>query len=310
MDTSVSAPGASPTPPSTPCALCGHIATEFRYRGSIRAGSFGKLSAPQFAVLSCAQCGVQFLDPFPLFDYASDEYRESYENSSSVTDFFAIHDALQPRYVRLIAEEQPLRGQIVGDFGAGAGSFLDHVAGLARTTVAIEPFMGYHESLRARGHHTYPDTTQFLADLDRPQLDLAVSIHVIEHVPDPAGLLRDIRRSLRPGGIAYVCTPNNADVLMKLGSEEYAKFNYRTAHLWYFNASSLSWAARAAGFTEFEFRYQHNYDLSNALSWLAEGKPTGNGRIAFLDERINAAWRSYLEGNAMADTIWLVARAN
>lgn len=32
--------------------------------------------------------------------------------------------------------------------------------------------------------------------------------HLIEHVPDPRGFLREVRRILKPGGFAVITTPN------------------------------------------------------------------------------------------------------
>ena len=43
------------------------------------------------------------------------------------------------------------------DFGCGGGSFLDSIKGIAKKTIAVEPFVGYHESLKLRGHEVYSD---------------------------------------------------------------------------------------------------------------------------------------------------------
>ena len=45
--------------------------------------------------------------------------------------------------------------------------------------------------------------------------DLVISHHVIEHVGDQRLHLAEIRRVLRPGGVAYLATPNRSSPLMQ-----------------------------------------------------------------------------------------------
>ncbi len=47
---------------------------------------------------------------------------------------------------------------------------------------------------------------------------LVTAIDVIEHVPDPSGLLNEIRRRLARGGLVYVETPNWRSAVYAVGS--------------------------------------------------------------------------------------------
>ncbi len=40
------------------------------------------------------------------------------------------------------------------------------------------------------------------------------------------------------------------------------------------------------------------------MLWLQKGRPTGTGALGLLDERINGAWRLFLEEKGFADVLW------
>ncbi len=114
----------------------------------------------------------------------------------------------------LIAAERSLSGAQVLDLGCGVG--------------------GASRVLRRRGARVFPadrngDRLRYLrlseppapaARLDAAALpyrdnrfDAVVLQDVIEHVPAPERLLREIRRVLKPGGILYLSTPNRCSIL-------------------------------------------------------------------------------------------------
>lgn len=288
------------------CKLCRTHGSLPTYRGRIRAGSFGTMTDSVYTVMECSQCGVQYLDPFPdkvTEFYESEEYRQAYNEATDAMSFLENYDAEQVKRLERIGAGN-LRDQVVGDFGCGGGSFLDLVYGMAEKTVAIEPFQNYHPSLRNRGHEVFA----WGAEVPEGVLDLAVSFAVIEHVENPISFLKEIRASLKRGGTAYVVTPNRNEILMQINPDVYSSFYYRTAHLWYFSAESLTWVAHHAGFSDVKITYEHKYDLSNTLCWLRDERPTGSGHIDLFDERLNAQWRSFLEEKGWADNLWLEVR--
>ena len=40
------------------------------------------------------------------------------------------------------------------------------------------------------------------------EFSVVVALHVVEHLPDPEGTIREVRRILRPGGLFLFATPN------------------------------------------------------------------------------------------------------
>ncbi|MGD8376377.1 MAG: class I SAM-dependent methyltransferase [Acidobacteriota bacterium] len=77
--------------------------------------------------------------------------------------------------------------------------------------------------------------------------DAVVSSHVIEHVPDPVGMLRECRRVLRRGGSLVVLTPNAESFGRRHFGADWRGLE-PPRHLHLFGAASLAAAARKAGF--------------------------------------------------------------
>jgi 2-polyprenyl-3-methyl-5-hydroxy-6-metoxy-1,4-benzoquinol methylase len=238
-------------------------------------------------------------------DYTSSEYRELVDGSASPEHYHALHDAEQVDKLRLLGTDL-IRGKVVADIGCGAGSFLDLVKGMADATLGIEPAQGYHVAVRSKGHTVFPSCADAAGEW-RGRVDVGVCFSVIEHVDDPVALLREIRALLRPGGTLLVSTPNLRDWLLELLPAEYGAFFYRTVHTWYFDHSSLETLSRAAGFTGCEARSVHRFDLSNALLWLRDRRPTGLGAVG-VSPVVNAAFAEWLEREGRADYLYATLR--
>lgn len=285
------------------CRICGSTRQRVAYTGPIRDGVAGRETAG--VIWTCSTCGVQSLrldDSITTLNYRTGTYREHVGEKKNAADFLKRHDREQGMRYPLL-EQVPLRGSVVADIGCGGGSFLDTVKGLASTTLAIEPAESYHASLRRRGHRVFPDTSAALKTW-KGRVDFAVCFSVVEHVENPVGLLKQIRRLLKPSGQALLSTPNRGDILLRTGLNAYRTFYYRRAHLYYFDARSLRTAATRAGFTTFEARYLHRFKFANFMNWLQLGQPTGNATVSPLGTGFDRLWKVFLEEQGLADYLY------
>lgn len=196
---------------------------------------------------------------------------------------------------------------MIADIGCGAGSFLNHVEGLAEKIIAVEPTERYHSSLSSRGYDVFSYAADALTFYPEG-VDIAVTFQVIEHVLNPCDFLAQIGALLKPGGVLIIATPNRNDVLLKLMPEEFPKFYYRTVHRWYFDHKSLRQCVELAGLDFVSERYVQTYGMANVLLWLEERKPNGNSRMPGIDHTADHLWNGYLEATGQSDNIYIYAR--
>lgn len=90
------------------------------------------------------------------------------------------------------------------DFGCGQGYFLDALRAAGHRCLGIEISETTGRRAMAKGHRVEAS----LDVLAERSFAAAVSVHVIEHLPDPAGILDALRRVLRPGAGFYFEVPN------------------------------------------------------------------------------------------------------
>ena len=176
------------------------------------------------------------------------------------------------------------------------------MSGLSGKTLGVEPFSGYHDSLKRRGHEIFSDIESVQLKYN-DEVDSIVSFGVLEHVENPQKYLKDAYKLLKNGGKMYLETDNLNDILMKLNTNSFDEFFYRTAHLWYFKDKTLKQMVEQAGFSDIKISFRHNFDMSNVMVWLRDNKPTGNGKIDFLSNSVNQNWVEFLESSGLADLV-------
>ena len=282
------------------CRICGGGEHDELYRGPIRTGRFAQRSEQPHTVWRCRTCGAACLPGIDI-DYESSEYRILVDGSDSVQHLHRLHDGEQLERLRLLGTGE-LRGRVLMDVGCGVGAFLDLVKGMCGATLGIEPTAALRKHVADNGHHAFPYCNETPAEW-RGRVDVAVAFSLIEHVDDPLQLLRDIRHLLRPGGRLLVSTPNRRDWLLEALPDDYPAFFYRAVHRWYFDADSLAALLQRAGYGDVSVSCVHRFDVSNAVLWLRDRRPTGLGKLA-LPEGWTTVFRGRLEESGRGDYLY------
>jgi 2-polyprenyl-6-hydroxyphenyl methylase/3-demethylubiquinone-9 3-methyltransferase len=171
----------------------------------------------------------------------------------------------------------PVSGLKVLDVGCGGGILAEalalkgaHVKGIDLAEKALK--VAQLHSLESGVSVDYEEiATEALAAREPGQYDLVTCMEMLEHVPDPASIVRACSTLVRPGGTVVFSTINRnpksflfaivgAEYVLRLlprGTHEYAKF---------VKPSELAEAARTAGLSLIEMVGMHYNPLTQVYS--------------------------------------------
>ena len=97
---------------------------------------------------------------------------------------------------------------VAGDFGAGSGRWSSRLAPYFSRVYALEPSDGAIQVLRDKFTSDPKiivlQETVGVNSIPRASLDLAMSLGVLHHIPDTALAIKDVSRSIKPGGV-FLC---------------------------------------------------------------------------------------------------------
>jgi 2-polyprenyl-6-hydroxyphenyl methylase/3-demethylubiquinone-9 3-methyltransferase len=172
-------------------------------------------------------------------------------------EFKPLHE-LNPLRLNFINCSSPLENQKVCDIGCGGGILSESMAKCGADVTGID--MGKAPLSVARLHAMESEldidyqqiTAEDLASQKPAEFDIISCMEMLEHVPDPASVIKASYTLLKPGGSAYFSTINRnpksylfaiigAEYVMKMlprGTHDFAKF---------IRPSELDEWARAAG---------------------------------------------------------------
>lgn len=155
-----------------------------------------------------------------------------------------------------------LRGRRVLEIGAGRGFLLRRLRDLGATTVGLEPGEANRPYWETHGVEI---VTDYFPSKECPgPFDLIVAHAVLEHVPEPEVMLREMRGHLEPDGIAIVGVPNDEPDIL---AGDPAMLVHE--HFSYFTGSVLRRVIRRGGF---EVLREARSELGGTL--YAAGAPT------------------------------------
>lgn len=172
-------------------------------------------------------------------------------------EFKPLH-ALNPVRAGFVAERCRLPGSRVLDVGCGGGLLAEALTrhGAEVTAIDLSAAMIDVARLHAEGAGLTIDyrhqSADSLAAETGPVFAAVTCMEMLEHVPDPAAMLRVLAASLRPGGDLFLSTLNRtpkAFAVAIIGAEYLARLLPRGTHEYakFIRPSEIAAAGRAAG---------------------------------------------------------------
>lgn len=221
-----------------PCPLCG--GTEFTPLSHQDRNLLG------ITTVGCNRCGLVQTNPRPsaagLDRFYRDHYRLFYQGATAPDQAYiaSLNKDVRLAYTaQFFSETIGLApNAVVLDFGCGEGSLFAALrkAGFTGAFYGVELNASFGEYASRYGDAIVSNTIR-----SREPVDLAVVNHVLEHLDDPIGTLREISRLIKPDGHLYIDVP---DV------EEYDKIHdLHIAHIYHFSERNLRSLVERAGFT-------------------------------------------------------------
>jgi SAM-dependent methyltransferase len=217
-----------------PCVLCGGV----RFKNHFSCGGFG--------YVRCTCCGLVQINPQPVPAAVQDRYGEGHG-----ADYLSYERANEAAFLRL--QELALKDAgffggpedyhtvpkqpTVLDIGCATGALLAALREKGWLVTGVE--ISLPQAEYARRERNLDVRTRPLEENHFPpdSFQAVLASHLIEHLNDPASMVREVYRILLPGGYFYVTTPNIAGFQARLLGKRWRSAIFD--HLYLFSTKTL-----------------------------------------------------------------------
>lgn len=210
------------------------------------------LTGESFEIMKCRDCGFRFTNPRPSADemgkyYQSAEYISHSDSRKGLLSFVyqQVRKFTLKRKLSIISKLQK-KGEIL-DIGCATGQFLKYMSENGWKTTGIEPDEKTRSyAISKYGLQVYPE--EQINSFRKASFDVITMWHVLEHVSDLNGRMKQLKDLLKPLGTLIIAVPN---------CNAYDARKYKTfwagydlpRHLYHFTRSDIEFLMEKYGFT-------------------------------------------------------------
>jgi SAM-dependent methyltransferase len=259
------------------CPVCNNEKTHFALRVKDHS-----VSGEFFEIFECPRCSLRFTKDPPSSGkmgvyYESEDYISHSNTRRGFVNrlYHAVRRHTLATKYRLVEKSTGLNQGNHLDIGAGTGAFVQFMNAHGWQSTGIEPDKKARE-LAIIYHKTVLLPAETFESLSPESLDAISMWHVLEHVHDLYPYLRQIKKLLKPGGLAFIAVPNYTSYDANKYSVNWAAYDV-PRHLYHFSPASMKWLLGTAGF-QLKAMAPMWYD-SYYISLLSEKYKTGHSSL-------------------------------
>ena len=194
-------------------------------------------------ILKCNNCGLIFTEQYQKPQYYKDRYEKMIDD-----DYLKEEKGRRKASMQILKkiEKYKKNGRLL-DVGCANGFFMDEAKRRGWEVYGIEP-SHWAVSYAKKNLNLNDIKSSFKeADFSDNFFDVVVMSDVIEHLTDPKGTLKEVRRILKGSGILYLNTPNIKSLVSRLLKIKWWGIN--KFHLFYFSKKTLKKMLEECKFT-------------------------------------------------------------
>lgn len=214
-------------------------------------------SANGFDVIDCRQCGFKHIVPIPTEAELEQAYRHEYYTQEKplyierYTEDLEWWNTVYTHRFEILEKHLPVQRRSILDIGSGPGFFLLNGKNRGWRVKGVEPSLRAAEHSRALGLDV---DNLFFSEKTAPGIgifDVVNMGEVLEHIPDPAALLKLVHKQLNPDGMVCLIVPNDFNPFQMTLQDHLGYKPWWVApphHVNYFNFKSLGDLVKRCGF--------------------------------------------------------------
>lgn len=231
-------------------------------------------------IVECRDCSHAFVSPMKPQGYGSltPSHHPLDQAAGSQERFAGMFDRMAAAWGRA-------PGRLL-EVGCAMGGFLAVAKSRGWNVLGVEPSVEV-AAHAARRHGIEVRSGDYLsAELPEGSFSVIVAIEVLEHLVDPAGALKKMRREIAPDGLLYVTVPNFATKALREGPWDKWPALDPYGHIHYFRPERLTRLLAEAGFEVVHLQTQGGGHGDEQIDLVARPQSASGVRLRDLAEEV------------------------